>query len=117
MHDGEVFAAWLGRGTDGGALWTSRDGPSPLDYGGGTLGDQPRPVLVASAHAVILNETKSGWAWTVPKGKLIASSQDWSLDDRTDSDAVHSDEQLAVVIDPKPPIAEPDAFGVRAGAS
>ena len=29
---------------------------------------------------------------------------------------MQSDEQLAVVIDPKPPIAEHDAFGVRAGS-
>ena len=44
----------------------------------------------------------------------MPSSQDWSLDDRTDPDAVPSEEQLTVVIDPKPPVAEPDAFGVRA---
>lgn len=115
VHDGAVYAAWLGQGKDGGVLWSSRDGPSKLDYGGGTLADQRRPVFVASDDAVILNETRSGWAWTVPDGALIPSSQNWSLDDRVSSNAVPSDEQLAVVIDPKPPVAEPDEFGVRAG--
>ncbi|KLD31329.1 hypothetical protein TB15x_23545, partial [Xanthomonas perforans] len=66
-------------------------------------------------HAVILNETRTGWVWTVPDGALVASSQNWSLDDRTEQTAVQSDEKLSVVLDPKPPIAEPDSFGVRPG--
>jgi hypothetical protein len=115
VHDGEVFAAWLGPSDGGGVLWSSRAGESILDYGGETLGDARRPVFVATGGAVILNETRSGWVWTVPEGRLVPSSQDWSLDDRTDPAAVPSEEQLSVVIDPKPPIAEADAFGVRAG--
>ena len=74
------------------------------------------PRSSRATTAVILNETRSGWAWTVPDGALVPSSQDWSLDDRTDPDSVPSEEQLTVLIDPKPPIAEPDAFGVRAGS-
>lgn len=117
VHGGEVYAAWLGQGEAGGTLWRSADGQTvSLDYGTETLPDQRRPVFVASDQAVILNETRSGWTWTVPDGALIPSSQDWSLDDRTDPDAVPSDEQLPVVLDPKPPVAEPDAFGVRAGS-
>ncbi|GAA1469766.1 Ig-like domain-containing protein [Microbacterium thalassium] len=116
VHDGEVFAAWLARGSDGGTLWRSTSGSAPLDYGDGELPDQRRPVFVAGDSAVILNETRTGWVWTVPDGRLVASSQDWTLDDRIDPEAVPSDEQLSVVIDPKPPVAEPDAFGVRAGA-
>jgi len=113
---GETYAAWLGQGDAGGLLWRSSGATVPLDYAGEAIGDQPRPVFVASDSAVILNDTRSGWAWSVPDGGLIASSQDWSLDDRTDPDAVPSEEQLQVVLDPKPPIAEPDAFGVRSGA-
>lgn len=115
-HDGETYAAWLGQGDAGGLLWRSSGTTAQLDYGGQAIGDQLRPVFVASASAVILNDIRSGWAWSVPDGGLIPSSQDWSLDDRTDPDAVPSEEQLQVVLDPKPPIAEPDAFGVRAGA-
>lgn len=116
VHDGEVYAAWLGQDDAGGFLWRSDGDPVALDYGTGTLSEQRRPAFVASDEAVILNETRSGWAWTIPDGRLIPSSQDWSLDDRVDPDAVPSEEQLPVVLDPKPPIAEPDAFGVRAGS-
>ncbi|HWM16842.1 MAG TPA: Ig-like domain-containing protein, partial [Microbacterium sp.] len=116
VHDGEVFAAWLPQGEQGGVLWNSRTGQSVLDYGGVELGDQRRPTFVATDDAVILNETRTGWVWTIPDGRLVASSQDWSLDEHTDPDAAQSDEQLTVVIDPKPPIAVPDAFGVREGS-
>ncbi|WP_341994232.1 Ig-like domain-containing protein [Microbacterium sp. LWH7-1.2] len=115
-HDGETYAAWLGQGDAGGLLWRSSGTTARLDYGDQAIGDQQRPLFVASDSSVILNDTRSGWAWSVPDGALIPSSQDWSLDDRTDPDAVPSEEQLQVVLDPKPPIAEPDAFGVRAGA-
>ena len=114
--DGEVYAAWLPQGTAGGLLWSSADGETPLDYAGETLGEQRRPEFVVGQGAVILNETRSGWVWTVPDGGLVASSQNWALDDRVNPDAEPSDEQLAVQVDPRPPIAEPDAFGVRAGA-
>lgn len=116
VHDGTVYAAWLAQGDDGGLLWRSDAEPIVLDYGARTLPDQRRPTFVAGDSAVILNETRSGWAWTVPDGALIPSSQDWSLDDRIDPASVPSEEQLPVVLDPKPPVAEPDAFGVRAGS-
>jgi len=114
-RSGVAYAAWLLPGASGGTLWRSDAGETPLDYAGAALPDQRRPVFVATDHAVILNDTRSGWVWTVPDGTLVASSQSWSLDDRTEQAAVQSDEQLSVVLDPKPPVAEPDAFGVRAG--
>ncbi|MCW3492381.1 Ig-like domain-containing protein [Microbacterium sp. SSM24] len=116
VHDGTVYAAWLAQGDAGGVLWRSDAEPVVLGYGAKTLPDQRRPTFVSGGGSVILNETRSGWAWSVPDGTLIPSSQDWSLDDRVDPDAVPSEEQLPVVLDPKPPIAEPDAFGVRAGS-
>ncbi|MFE5407356.1 Ig-like domain-containing protein [Microbacterium sp. NPDC056569] len=115
-HDGETYAAWLGQGDAGGRLWRSSGTMVPLDYGVQAIGDEVRPVFVAGGSAVILNDARTGWAWSVPDGALIASSQDWSLDERTDPEAVPSEEQLQVVLEPKPPVAEPDAFGVRAGA-
>lgn len=115
VHDGDVYAAWLAPGGAGGTLWSSRAGVQPLTYAGEEIPDQRRPVFVATEDAVILNETRTGWVWTVPDGQLVPSSQNWSLDDRTDPAAVPSDEQVSVVLDPKPPVAEPDAFGVRAG--
>jgi hypothetical protein len=115
VHDGEVFAAWLPEGESGGLLWSSRSNQTVLDFGGGALPDQRRPAFVESDDAVILNETRTGWVWTVPDGALVASSQNWGLDDTTEPQSEPSDEQLTIMIDPKPPIAEPDAFGVRAG--
>lgn len=114
-RDGVAYAAWLLPGEARGTLWRSDAGETDLDYAGASLPDQRRPVFVATEHAVILNETRTGWVWTVPDGALVASSQSWTLDDRTQEAAVQSDEQLSVVLDPKPPLAEPDAFGVRAG--
>lgn len=114
-HGGVAYAAWLLPGDARGTLWRSDAGETDLDYAGATMPDQRRPMFVATDHAVILNETRTGWVWTVPDGALVASSQSWTLDDRTEEAAVQSDEQLSVVLDPKPPIAEPDGFGVRAG--
>jgi hypothetical protein len=115
-RSGELFAAWVGEGDTGGTLWNSRTGPVALDYGAGTLGTQRRPVFSLGTGGGVLNETRSGWSWSVPTGTLIASSQDWSLDEQIDQDADQSDEQLPVQLTPKPPIAELDAFGVRAGS-
>ncbi|MET0907875.1 MAG: Ig-like domain-containing protein, partial [Ilumatobacteraceae bacterium] len=116
VHDGEVFAAWLGDSE--GTLWRSNSTTpqTQLEYDAKTLEDDRRPAFVASDESVILNETRTGWAWTVPDGAIVPSSQDWTLDDQPDPDAEPSTDQLAVVIDPKPPIAERDAFGVRAGS-
>ncbi|WP_442574699.1 Ig-like domain-containing protein [Microbacterium sp. F51-2R] len=117
VHDGVVYAGWLPQGGTGGVLWDSAsDQTTDLDYGGEDLGDDRRPMFVASDQAVILNETRSGWVWTVPDGRLVPSSQDWSLDEKTNPDSQPSEEQLTIMIDPKPPIAEADAFGVRAGS-
>ncbi|KRA25627.1 hypothetical protein ASD65_15285 [Microbacterium sp. Root61] len=114
LFRGELYAAWLG--PDGGTLWSATDGERPLDYGSSTLGDERRPVFVASSASMILNETRSGWVWSAPEGALLPSSQDWSLDDRTDPQSAPSEEQAVVVLDPRAPVAEADAFGVRAGA-
>ncbi|KAA9107852.1 Ig-like domain-containing protein [Microbacterium rhizomatis] len=116
VHDGTVMAAWLPQGSAGGVMWSSRDGEKPLDYAGSVLPADRRPVFSATDGAVILNETRSGWVWTAPGGELVRSSQDWSLDSSANQAAASSDDQLSVVIDPRPPVAEPDAFGVRADA-
>jgi len=110
---GQTYAAWLR--ADGGVLWRSEAGEVALDFAGQSLGDERRPVFAATDAAMILNETRSGWVWTAPDGALVPSSQDWSLDDRTDEQSAPTDEQAAFVLDPRPPVAEPDAFGVRAG--
>lgn len=116
VHDGAVYAGWVAPAQTQGLLWDSRSGEQRiLDYAGQSIGDDPRPAFVSSESALILNETRSGWVWTAPDGDLVASSQDWTLDERQNPAAEPSDEQLALVLDPKPPIAVADAFGVRPG--
>ncbi|WP_439591821.1 Ig-like domain-containing protein [Microbacterium sp.] len=116
VHDGLVYAAWLGQGDGGGTFWPGEGIGQSLDYGDGTLTGQRRPVFVENGESVVLNETRSGWVWTIPDGALVPSSQDWTLDDNIAPAVETSEEQLPVMLDPKPPVAEPDAFGVRAGS-
>nr|WP_274635885.1 Ig-like domain-containing protein [Microbacterium bovistercoris] len=114
VDDGVVFAAWLG--ADGGTAWNSDAGQSDLDYADKSLADERRPVFTGTGAGLIINDTRSGWVWNAHTSALLPSSQDWSLDDRTAPETAPSDERAQVVIDPKPPVAEPDAFGVRAGS-
>lgn len=109
---GTLYAAWLG--ADSGVLWSSDTGTSDLAYGSASLGDQVTPAFAVKGSRAILNETSSGWVWTVPDGRLVTSSQQWTSDERSQQ---RKDQQQEAqrVIDPKPPVAVPDAFGVRAG--
>ncbi|WP_159501430.1 Ig-like domain-containing protein [Microbacterium sp. 18062] len=113
---GTVYAAWLPEGGASGTLWASDRGAADLDYGGSQLGDEVAPEFIANGARMILNETRSGWVWTLPDGALVPTSQQWDTDDEQPS--VQQDEVEAErVIDPKPPVAVDDAFGVRAGRS
>lgn len=111
--EGVVYAAWLGG--ESGTLWRSGRGETPLDYGDSRLDDTRRASFVASGSTMILNETRTGWVWTMPDGVLIPSSQDWSIEDDVEQDAEPSEEQAEIVLEPKPPVAVDDAFGVRPG--
>lgn len=115
MTDGVVYGAWLPEGSGPGALWRSDRGRIDLDYGGLALPTQRRPVFAGSGQAMILNDTRSGWVWTAADGRLLPSSQDWTLDDPQEQRAVPSEEEQRVVIDPRPPVAVDDDFGVRPG--
>ncbi|MDJ1113303.1 Ig-like domain-containing protein [Microbacterium dauci] len=115
--DGRVHAAWLADGTAGGALWSS-DAPdevTPLDYGGADIGDAVDPTFVGNGSRLALNDRGSGWVWRVPDGALVPSSQEWELDPTSDV-AQENDQRADRVLDPKPPVAVDDAFGVRAGS-
>ena len=109
---GTMHAAWLG--ADSGTLWSAADGESPLDYGTGRLGPEVSPEFAVNGARAILNETSSGWVWTVPDGALVSSSQSWDSDRDVQRQQTQQ-QQAERVIDPRPPVAEPDDFGVRAG--
>ncbi|MFT4109856.1 Ig-like domain-containing protein [Propionicimonas sp.] len=111
--DGALTAAWLP--PDGaGTLW--RDGvSSELDYAGRKLAEDAVPQFQLGSDRAILNETRSGWVWTLPDGRLVPSSQDWSLAEPQQQDSSEQGSRTEVVLDPRPPVAQDDRFGVRAG--
>ncbi|WP_460774912.1 Ig-like domain-containing protein [Microbacterium sp. GXF7504] len=114
--DGVLYGAWLPAAGAGGVLWSSETGETDLDYGGAELGDDVAPVLARNGSRMILNETRSGWVWTVPDGRLVPSSQQWDVDEEQPT-VQQEDVTAERVVDPKPPVAVDDAFGVRAGRS
>ncbi len=112
-----VHAAWLTDGTGGGSLWSS-DAPDTvtgLDYAGADIGDAVDPAFVGNGARLALNDRASGWVWRVPDGLLVPSSQQWQLTPDADS-SDENDERTDRVLDPKPPVAVDDVFGVRAGS-
>lgn len=112
---GVIYGAWLGQGNAGGTLYSSATGETvPLDYNGLSLKGLPTPVLSVTDNAAVVNDTTSGWTWRLPDGALIPSSQKWDLVDRT-PDKTNANAEETKVTTPKPPVAEPDSFGVRAG--
>lgn len=112
-----VHAAWLGDGESAGSLWSSAaaDDLTSLDYAGGDIGDAVDPVFVGNGSRLALNERGSGWVWTVPDGALVPSSQQWNLEPQTEVEQ-ENDVTSERVLEPKPPVAVDDAFGVRAGS-
>lgn len=110
----DVYAAWLVEGDAGGTLWSSATGETTtLSYGGETVAADADPRFVTNGVRGALTDTKTGWAWTAPDGELVPSSQLWSQEDEIVEEVVTA--EVKEVIEPKPPVAEPDAFGVRAG--
>jgi hypothetical protein len=111
--DGSVYGAWLGEADSGGTLYSSaNDQTTPLDYNAETLEETPVPSFQSNNDAAVINDTVSGWAWRLPDGALIPSTQDWSLVDQKTQQTSNSAEETEVSV-PKPPVAENDAFGVR----
>lgn len=116
VRAGVVHAAWLPEGEGPGTLWDSDAGDVPLEYAGSTLPAQRRPVFADAGDGLVLNDARSGWVWTVPDGRLVPSSQNWDLDDPVETAPNTNEQEPPAVIDPRPPVAVDDAFGVRAGA-
>jgi len=116
VRGGVVYAAWLAEGAGPGTLWNSDTGDVPLDYGGLSLDAQRRPVLVDAGDSLVVNDARSGWVWSVPDGALIPSSQQWDLDEPVVTAANTTEQEPPAVIDPRPPVAIDDEFGVRPGA-
>jgi large repetitive protein len=115
--DGTVYAAWL-TPTGPGKLWNSNTGKLvSLSYGSHQLSGSTAitPTFQTNGREMILNETTRGWVWTVPDGKLVPSSQAWEAKGSSTNQEDQTTAQVQKVVDPKPPTAVADQFGVRAG--
>ncbi|WP_062516949.1 Ig-like domain-containing protein [Demequina gelatinilytica] len=112
--DGELTVAWLAKGGAGGLLWRDGEGRIPLDYAGGTLTDTPRTAIQSNGTRAVVNDTVSGWAWDAVDGTPVASSQQWAQDSLQQDDTSTA-EATPEVQEQRPPTAEDDDFGVRAG--
>ncbi|WP_105035308.1 Ig-like domain-containing protein [Cryobacterium aureum] len=110
---GERYAAWLPASGTGGTLFSESAGESALSYGAATPTGDAAPAFRANESLIILNDTQSGWVWTIPDGALVASSQDWTLAAAEEPQRQDDVEEASEVVEPKAPIAVPDAFGVR----
>ena len=118
-NDGAMVGAWLPAGPGPGSLWDSTGRQAGLDYGdastgGGNLGESRSLELRSNGSRLILNESRTGWVWDVPSGTLVQSSQQWEPDEQVVA-AADDQETADQVSDPRSPVAEDDAFGVRAG--
>lgn len=111
---GALMGAWLPAGPGPGTLWEANGPVSDLNYGGFTLAEQRSPQLRSNGVRLILNENRTGWVWNVPSGQLVPSSQKWDPEEKSQQ-VEEEDEVVAEVTDPRPPVAEDDEFGVRAG--
>ena len=111
--NGDRYAAWLPSTGTGGTLFSESAGESTLSYGAATAGSDPAPTFRANESQMILNDTQSGWVWTVPDGALVQSSQDWTLSAALEPQRQDDVEQASAVVEPKAPVAVADAFGVR----
>lgn len=113
LADGTRVAAWLT--ARAGTLWTSGAEPVALEVDAEALEALPdlHPVVRTNGGRAVLEETGSGALWTVPDGRAVPLSQ-WTAtqeDDRTTGTSA-----VEEVTQQMPPVATPDAFGVRPGA-
>jgi large repetitive protein len=115
VMSGNVYGAWIPQTGTSGTLWNNVTGETALDYAGGELAAAPLPAFQNNGSRLIVNDKQSGWVWTVPDGRLVPSSQDWTLAADDEQEQQDEEEQATEVLDPKPPVAEDDDFGVRAG--
>src|SRR5690606_25417184 len=111
--DGVTYAAWATETQ--GMMWSSADGSTTLDFAGLQLPDERQLEFMTNGSRAVLNEQSSGWVWSVPEGTLLPSSTQWRIDERTPE--VTESSETERVLEPRPPVAEPDVFGVRAGRS
>lgn len=116
-----VYGTWLAEAE--GWFFSSADNTlKPLDFATRKLDPtkltgEGKDALTfqSTGQTAVINDTYSGWAWSLPTGDLIVGTQNWNsivpppkpckVDCKEPDDAKT----------PKPPVAVSDRFGVRAG--
>lgn len=113
---GNIFAAWLS-GDAGWFLSTSDNTLQSLDYGAKKLDVNNLKDITFQSNdtTAVINDTYSGWAWSLPTGKLVVGTQDWASLDQESKPCKGPECEVDGGKKPKPPVAKNDTFGVRDG--
>ncbi|WP_062303232.1 Ig-like domain-containing protein [Demequina subtropica] len=114
LVDGVLTAAWVKEGTAGGLVWQAGGVEKPLEDAA-TLTTGVRPVIQSNGTRAVLNETASGYVWTLPDGDLVESTLAWDRSDNDDLPSEETKETTERVQQEEAPVAVADSFGVRAG--
>lgn len=116
FFDGNVYAVWLA-GDAGWFISTSDNAVQPLDYGAKKLdvNNLKDITFQSNGTTAVINDTYSGWAWSLPTGKLVVGTQDWASLDEESKPCKGPQCEVDGGKKPKPPVAKNDSFGVRSG--
>lgn len=116
-----LYASWLSESA--GWLWSSADNQlKDLSFGAKKLdatkfAGEAKDALSfqSNGQTAVVNDTYSGWAWSLPDGELIVGTQNWNSIVPPPKPCKVDCEQPEDSKTPKPPVAVSDKFGVRAG--
>ena len=120
---GVVYASWVS--ANAGWFYSSADDSvNELNFGSQKLdatklaSEDYRDALTIQSNGTtaVINDTYSGWAWSLPTGELIVGTQDWDKINVPPPPCGDKCPPPTNFKKPKPPVAVPDKFGVRAGS-
>ncbi len=118
---GNVYATWLAE-AEGWFYSSGTELLQPLDYAtrkldATKLTGEGKDALTfqSNGQTAVINDTFSGWAWSLPTGDLIVGTQNWNSLVPPPKPCKVDCKQPEDSKTPKPPVAVADRFGVRAG--
>ena len=116
FFDGNIYSVWLSADA-GWFLSTTDNAVQSLDYGAKKLDANNLKDIAFQSNGTtaVINDTYSGWAWSLPTGKLVVGTQDWASVDQEHKPCKGPDCEVDGGKKPKPPVAKNDNFGVRSG--
>ena len=122
---GVVYASWLS--AKAGWFFSSQDNSiNPLNFGAKAQLPDPGKLTTeeysdaltihSNGSTAVINDTYSGWAWSLPTGAIIVGTQDWDKINVPPPPCEPNCKDVKDLKKPKPPVAVSDKFGVRAGS-